>query len=380
MRRIAAALFVFTLICSLARLAPAQEGSATLTGFIQDPGKAVIPGVKVTAIDTATNQRYEATTGNDGSYTIVSLPVGPYQMQIEKPGFKTILKDDLFLHTQDALEINFEMAVGSTSETVTVNGATSNDNPAVSLTVDREFVENMPLNGESFQDLIQLAPGTADAPKSSNAAASGYYSVDGQRADSNNFTVDGVSANLGGIENWASSQGGALAGSTPMQTAVGTTQGLASIDALQEFSRSNIEQSINRDISADRNESVPNRLSQLRASLWFRLERGSIGKVCSNCSWRVWYIFRYGAASDRICLRRRLPVYCERPVADKCSAATNECGVGAPIAQFPINFAVPYTSRIILPESHGALYGTMEPIARRSAEPQKCINRVLCRE
>jgi hypothetical protein len=237
MRRIAVALLcVLYLAGPLARFSFAQEGSATLTGFIQDSSKALIPGVKVTAIDTATNVRFEATTGKDGSYTIVSLPVGPYQLQVEKPGFKTILKDDLFLHTQDALQINFEMAVGSTAETVTVSGNNAtNDSPAVSMTVDREFVENMPLNGQSFQDLIQLAPGTVMAAP--GGAGSGYYSVDGQRTDSNNYTVDGISANLGGYVNdgQQGQPGNGLAGAVPAQTALGTTQSLVSIDSLQEF-------------------------------------------------------------------------------------------------------------------------------------------------
>jgi hypothetical protein len=236
MRRIAAvALFVFLFSSVCVHLTFAQEGSATLTGFIQDSSKALIPGVKVTAINTATNVRFEAATGKDGSYTIVSLPVGPYQIQVEKPGFKTILKDDLFLHTQDALQINFEMAVGSTAETVTVSGNSgTNDSPAVSMTVDREFVENMPLNGRSLQDLIQLAPGTVST--GGTGEGNGYYTIDGQRTDANNYTVDGVSANLGGVNNSSGiNPATGLAGESPSQTELGTTQSLVSVDSLQEF-------------------------------------------------------------------------------------------------------------------------------------------------
>lgn len=228
-KRIAA--FVLFLSCSLISPLFAQEGNASLTGFIQDSSKALIPGVKVTAINTATNVRFEATTGKDGSYTIVSLPVGPYQIQLEKPGFKTILKDDVFLHTQDSLQVNFEMAVGSTAETITVtsNNAT-NDSPAVSMTVTREFVENMPLNGRSFQDLIALSPGTST---DSDGNPPGGFSVNGGRGDANYFTVDGVAANTGtGVttNNWEGTSG-----VYPSQTAFGTTQSLLSIDALQEF-------------------------------------------------------------------------------------------------------------------------------------------------
>jgi hypothetical protein len=116
------------------------------------------------------------------------------------------------------------------SESVTVNAGATNDNPAVSMTVSREFVENMPLNGRSFQDLIQLAPGTV-------SNGNGYYSINGQRIDANNYSVDGVSANLGGANN-ATGNGElapGLSGASPLQTALGTTQSLSSIDSLQEF-------------------------------------------------------------------------------------------------------------------------------------------------
>src|SRR5215475_2645626 len=100
----------------------AQAGNASLTGFIQDSSKAFITGVRILAINTDTNQHFEAETNNDGSYNIQSLPVGPYRMQAEKAGFQTVLKEGLFLHTQDVLQINFQMAIGSTSESVTVTG------------------------------------------------------------------------------------------------------------------------------------------------------------------------------------------------------------------------------------------------------------------
>ena len=231
MRRIAAVLFVLSLVSPLF----AQEGSATLTGFVQDPTKAVISGVKVTAIDTATNQRFEATTSRDGSYSIVALPVGPYQMQIEKPGFKTILKVDLFLHTQDALQINFEMAVGSTSESITVTGDTANLNTtdaSVGTVIDRQFVESLPLNGRSFNTLLQLTPGVVIAPLF-NGFEHGQFSIAGQRPDSNSFSVDGVSANFGTSTSGSVGQSGT--GTEQAFSALGGTSSLVSVDALQEF-------------------------------------------------------------------------------------------------------------------------------------------------
>jgi hypothetical protein len=216
----------------------AQEANARISGLITDPQKAVITGVNVVAVNVDTNVKFPAKTNGSGIYVLEGLPIGDYRVEVEHTGFKSIVEPGITLHTQDALELNFEMALGSASETVTVNGAATNDSPAVSMTVDREFVENMPLNGRSFQDLIQLAPGAVDAIFYSGENAGGYYSIDGQRTDSNNYTVDGVSANLGGINNNAGpalGPGPGLSGSAPAQTILGTTQSLASVDTLQEF-------------------------------------------------------------------------------------------------------------------------------------------------
>jgi hypothetical protein len=221
-------LLVFCILTMLAaRSAVAQTGNATVTGRITDPSKAVIVGAHIAAINAGTNVRYEGITNGTGSYVVTGIPPGSYRIEVEKAGFKTVIEPSVTFHTQDTLEINFEMAIGSMSESVTVNAEAANESPAVSMTVTHEFVENVPLNGRSFQDLIQLAPGTV-------TNGSGYYSIDGQRQDGNNFTVDGVSANLGGILNTAGQDGG-ISGSTPSQTALGTTQSLVSVDALQEF-------------------------------------------------------------------------------------------------------------------------------------------------
>lgn len=217
----------------------AQGSNASLTGLIQDPSKAFVPGVRVLAINTDTNQKFETKTNKDGNYSIPSLPVGPYQMQIEKVGFRTILKEDLFLHTQDALQVNFQMAVGSTSETVTVSGEGANINTSdatVGTVIDRQFVADIPLNGRSFQTLVALSPGVVtNTPQASSGTPAnnnqGQFSVNGMRSDMNNFSVDGASAMNAPTYNSAAGSAGSMASST----ALGTTQALLSVDALEEF-------------------------------------------------------------------------------------------------------------------------------------------------
>lgn len=232
MRRVAVAL-LFVLFFSTYSFA--QEGNASLTGFIQDSTKAFIPGVQVIAINTNTNQQFVTKTNKDGSYYIPSLPVGPYRMQVDKIGFKTVLKGGLFLHTQQALQINFEMAVGSVSESITVNGGNSNINTTdatVSTVIDRKFVQNIPMNGRSFQSLILLQPGVVTNTPQGTTSPGGEFSVNGMRTDSNNFMLDGVSAmNTAALGFSRISSTGSLNTSTVL----GTTQSIISIDALQEF-------------------------------------------------------------------------------------------------------------------------------------------------
>lgn len=213
----------------------AQGTNATLTGRITDPTKASIVGATVTITNADTNIHYAATTNAEGIYTASTLPPGKYKVEVEKAGFRTVVRPDVVLHVQDAVAINFDLAVGSASESITVEGGAplvNTETAAVSTVVDHQFVENIPLNGRSFQSLLTLTPGVTLV--GGNVGQSGEISVNGQRTEANNFTVDGVSANTGTVIS-SSTYGAGIAGAVPQETVLGTTQSLVSLDALQEF-------------------------------------------------------------------------------------------------------------------------------------------------
>ena len=212
----------------------AQSTNASLTGRVSDPSKGMIAVAKVAAISATTNFRYEVTTNTFGEYYLVNLPPSTYQVEIEKAGFKKLIKPDVILHVQDALEINFEMTVGDVAENITVESGllpVETTSATVSTVVDRTFVESLPLNGRSFQTLIMLTPGVVVTATAFDDQ--GQFSVNGQRADANYFTVDGVSANFGvtGYFPLVQAAGGAL----PALSASGGTNSLVSVDAMQEF-------------------------------------------------------------------------------------------------------------------------------------------------
>lgn len=216
----------------------AQSTSASISGQVVDPTGRVIPDVDIQILNEATGVQYANKTNNSGIYTVSILPPGQYRVQISKIGFKTLIKPGIILNVQSAVALNFTLPVGATSESVTVESGSSQLNTtdaSVGTVVDRKFVENLPLNGRSFQSLILLAPGTTtNSPQvGTTSGESGEYTINGQRGDANNFTVDGVSANNG-----AHAYGygaAATSGALPSSTALGTTQSLVSIEALQEF-------------------------------------------------------------------------------------------------------------------------------------------------
>ncbi len=98
----------------------AQSAYASISGGVTNPSKAVIADAKVGAADTGTNFRYGGATNNSGEYYLTNLPSGPHRVEIEKTVFEKLIKPDVMVPLRDALEINFEMTLGSGSESIKV--------------------------------------------------------------------------------------------------------------------------------------------------------------------------------------------------------------------------------------------------------------------
>src|SRR5258708_2820390 len=225
---------LFSLACILACCVSlkAQDPNATVSGRVLDPSGGVVPGTQVTVINDATNIGYSTATNEAGIYSIQFIPPGKYHIQVSKNGFKNMVKPDVILHVQDALTINFTLELGAASESVTVEGGApliNTENAAVSTVIDRKFVESLPLNGRSFNTLLQLTPGVTIVP--TTGVAPGQFSVNGQRTNANSFQVDGVSVNFGSAATMVQSGGG---GSQAFN-AYGGTSSMGSRDASREL-------------------------------------------------------------------------------------------------------------------------------------------------
>src|SRR5260370_5200573 len=151
---------LFFLVSSCCAFAQSPNGS--IRGIVFDPDAKSIVGAEVIVVNDATGVKYVTSTNAEGLYAVENLPPGTYRIQVSKFGFKGIIKPAIILNVQDVATLNFTLPIGASSVTLTVEGGAPMINTTdgtVSTVVDRQFAENLPLNGRSFQTLIYLTPG-----------------------------------------------------------------------------------------------------------------------------------------------------------------------------------------------------------------------------
>jgi hypothetical protein len=229
----------FLLLClALCPLAMYAQNTS-VGGVVQDPSGAVIPKASVEFRNQDTGIRRQTTTNGEGYYHVEGIDPGKYDATVQASGFKTLTRENMIFHVGDEGRVDFRMQIGESAQRVDVDGSglqINTTDASVSTVVDQKFVANMPLNGRSFQDLISMTPGvvTQSPQTSTQVGSNGDFSVNGQRTESNQYIVDGVSGNVN-AGNGLGSTGPGNSGSLASSTALGTTQSLISVDALQEF-------------------------------------------------------------------------------------------------------------------------------------------------
>src|SRR5437899_8283751 len=134
-----------------------QTESATVSGLVTDRTAGAVSGAEVRLQSLERGTVATTTTNDAGIYVFPSVHPGQYQISIQKQGFKQVDLLGLIVNVQDHIEQNFRLELGSVAESVTVSAndlKINTTDAAVSTVVDRQFVENMPMNGRSFQTLI----------------------------------------------------------------------------------------------------------------------------------------------------------------------------------------------------------------------------------
>lgn len=213
--------------------AAGQAPSASLTIVVEDPSEAALPGARVAVTLPLTGLRRETETDGSGVAVFPQLPAGVYEVTVEKAEFAPVRRTAVVLHSgeQAWLRLRLPLQVRGESVVVQEEAPVLREGPAAATTVSRSFLASLPLNGRTFQGLIQLAPGVVLMPPS--LPSQGQFSVNGQRTGSNYFMVDGVSANFG--LPFATTPYEGAGGGIPAVTSQGGTSALVSVDAVEEF-------------------------------------------------------------------------------------------------------------------------------------------------
>src|SRR5438128_7113801 len=138
----------------------AQATSAQISGTVKDQSGAVLPGVEITATQTATGAKRSTVSNETGNYVLASLPLGPYMLQAELPGFKSYVQTGIVLQVDERPEINIVLQIGLVSEQVEVQADAAfveTRTTAIGHVVTNQEVAEMPLNGRDPHELIFLA-------------------------------------------------------------------------------------------------------------------------------------------------------------------------------------------------------------------------------
>jgi hypothetical protein len=223
------------IVVCLAWGAPAlAQPLADLYGRILDPSEASVAGASITVVSEDTGFRRFAESQPDGGYAVGSLQAGVYKITVRKEGFRTMVRFNVRIEAARPARADFLLSMGAIEETITVEGTAPLLSPDEASTETRVFhdeIARLPLNGRGLLALLELSPGANITPATRGEA--GQFTANGQRPNSNYFTVDGMSANTGVSAGGLPAQ--ASGGVLPAMSAFGSLDSLMPLEAVEEF-------------------------------------------------------------------------------------------------------------------------------------------------
>ena len=187
----------------------AQTVTGSITGTVTDPSGAVVPGAEVVAVNTATGVRTPVKSNDSGAYTIRFLPVGQYSVEVSFKGFNKSTVPPFALEIDQTAKVDAHLTVGA-SETVQVQGNLApildTTDGTLGLSMNASQIQTIPLNGRNFSSLTLFQPGAVNTDPTgltgNNAIErttfnNGIVTINGNRAQANNYTLDGIDINEG---------------------------------------------------------------------------------------------------------------------------------------------------------------------------------------
>ncbi len=198
-------IWVFSIVLILLSTAAVIRADVTgsVQGVVRDRSQGAVVGAQLTIVNVDTNLKYQATTGADGSYRILALPVGNYKLTVSATGFRNFAENDIVVKVNDQLEIDVTLEVGSAQQEVINVEANAvqvqTESTQLGDVIDSKKMLALPLNGRSYVDLLGLQAGVAPTTAStiggdrpvSGILNAGNISVNGQRETANAFLVNG---------------------------------------------------------------------------------------------------------------------------------------------------------------------------------------------
>lgn len=183
-------------------VAYAQTTGGELLGDVDDPQHLAVASATVIIENVATKVVHRTSTDSAGRFRVFPLEPGTYQVRVEQAGFRTELASNLVVEAAAHVKVNLDLSVGASTDNVDV----SNDSPplqtqdaSVGATINAEALQRLPVNGRNYTRLILLSPGTSDRGNSQGPgtfSGTSLFSVNGQRQQDNNYTLDGVDNNF----------------------------------------------------------------------------------------------------------------------------------------------------------------------------------------
>lgn len=190
------ALVCFALLPILCGILVAQSGRGTISGTVRDTTGAVIPAAKVTVRNVATNQAFDLITSGTGDYTAADVPVGTYDITVEKQGFHQAEIKGLTVDASANARADVSLEIGQSRQVVEVQATAlqlDSEDSQTSVTVNQTLVNTLPLVvGGAVRSPFDLASLT---PEAKNTGSSTGFALGGGQADSYQATLDGVSVN-----------------------------------------------------------------------------------------------------------------------------------------------------------------------------------------
>ena len=191
------ATMVVGLVSSGVAFAQTQSNAADLQGVVRDQSGAVVSGATVTARQAGTNTSKTTTSNDEGSYLIINLPPGDYEVSVEAPNFKKAVLPAVTLTVGQRADLDIALEVGQVSEVVTITGASAElvetSKTAVATTIDQQRIDNLPINERNYL-AFALTTSTVgrDAGRPIGPAPTSGLNFGGQRGRSNLVQVDGA--------------------------------------------------------------------------------------------------------------------------------------------------------------------------------------------